>query len=245
MQGRCCVAGYVEKRVAEEDGGDEAAQAFEALRAEVTLMRRAVERLAAERTELPEPPDYSETLGVISSNLTATAQRVDALVNSPALRLTPDALGRQIATAGSTARAEDHRALATSRQAFDDMTFRLGGYLTSARAAHVQDRWLIAIGAGGLIVGMLIWAVFAGVVARSVPASWQWPERMAARSLDMEMWDGGQHMMALASPDAFGAILAGNKIVSANRNTLGACQRAAGKAEKPVRCTIEVKAAGA
>ena len=34
------------------DGDDEAARAFDALRAEVSLMRRAVERLAAERAEV-------------------------------------------------------------------------------------------------------------------------------------------------------------------------------------------------
>src|SRR3546814_4031817 len=67
-----------------DDGEDQAAQAFESLRAEVSLMRRAVERLAAERAEVPDVPDYSETLGVISRNLSATAQRVDALVKSPA-----------------------------------------------------------------------------------------------------------------------------------------------------------------
>jgi hypothetical protein len=232
--------------MADEEGGDEAAQAFEALRVEVTLMRRAVERLAAERTELPEAPDYTETLGVISNNLTATAQRVDALMDSPALRLTPDALGRQIAAAGSEARASDQRALAAARQSFDDMTFRLGGYLTSARDAHAQDRWLIAIGGGGLILGMLIWAVFAGVVARNVPASWQWPERMAARTLDMPMWAAGQDLMASADPRAWDRIVAGDRIVAANRDALGACLQAADKAKKkPVHCTIEVKAAGA
>lgn len=231
--------------MADEDGGDEAARAFEALRAEVTLMRRAVERLAAERVELPEPPDYSETLGVISNNLTATAQRIDAVVDSPALRLTPDALSRQIAAAASTARAEDHRALAMSRQAFDDMTFRLGGYLTSARAAYVQDRWLIATGLGGVIVGIVIWVVFAGIVARSVPTSWQWPERMAARSLDMGMWAAGQDLMASADPRRWDGIVSGDAIITANRDALGACQRAATKAKKPVRCTIEVKGIGA
>ena len=36
----------------DEEGPNEAAQAFEELRAEVTLMRRAVERLTAERMEV-------------------------------------------------------------------------------------------------------------------------------------------------------------------------------------------------
>src|SRR3546814_6417993 len=91
------------------DGEDQAAQAFESLRAEVSLMRRAVERLAAERAEVPDVPDYSETLGVISRNLSATAQRVDALVKSPALSLTPEETGRQIDAASFKARREGTR----------------------------------------------------------------------------------------------------------------------------------------
>lgn len=46
----------------ENDGGDEAARAFEDLRGEVILLRRAVERLAAERAGDGDAPDYSETL---------------------------------------------------------------------------------------------------------------------------------------------------------------------------------------
>ena len=48
------------------DDGDAAAEAFEAVRGEVALLRRAVERLAAERAELPAPKDYDETLGRIA-----------------------------------------------------------------------------------------------------------------------------------------------------------------------------------
>lgn len=46
---------------------EEAAQAFEDLRGEVSLIRRAVERLTAERAEPSDAPDYSETLGVHAS----------------------------------------------------------------------------------------------------------------------------------------------------------------------------------
>lgn len=231
--------------MADEDSGDEAAQAFEALRAEVTLMRRAVERLTAERTELPETPDYSETLGVISNNLLATAQRVDAIVDSPALKLTPEALGRQIASAATTVRAEDHRVLAAARQGLEDMIRQLRGYMVSQRTAFDQYRWIWLTALISLLAGMVIWAIFAGVVARSVPASWQWPERMAARSLNMEMWPAGQDLMASADPRRWDSIVAGDAIIAPNRDAIAACQRAATKAKKPVHCMIEVKAAGA
>ena len=113
------------------DGEDEAAQAFESLRAEVSLMRRAVERLAAERAEGSHAPDYSETLGVISQNLSATAQRVDALVKSPALSLTPEETGRQIDAASFAGRREDHRLFLAARQGIEEVAARLGRQLHS------------------------------------------------------------------------------------------------------------------
>ena len=41
-------------------------------------------------------------------------------------------------------------------------------------------------GLGGAAIGILAWTILPGLVAREiVPASWQWPERMAARTLDL------------------------------------------------------------
>ena len=58
------------------DEGDAAAEAFEAVRGEVALLRRAVERLAAERAEVPEPPDYSETLGELQRGVNTAAENI-------------------------------------------------------------------------------------------------------------------------------------------------------------------------
>ena len=227
--------------MANEEGADEAAQAFEELRAEVTLMRRAVERLTAERMEVPEPPDYSETLGVIANNITATAQRVDMLVKSPMLALTPEQLAGRITAAASTARQEDRQTIATARTGLEDVTRQLHGYVVSARRGDEQNRWLMWSAIGGVVLGMILWAVLAGIVARAVPASWQWPEKMAARSLDLPMWEGGQRLMRASGPEAFANIAAGDRIVTANRQALEACRRRADKAREAVRCTIKIE----
>ena len=226
--------------MADEEGGDEAAQAFEELRAEVTLMRRAVERLMAERLEVPEPPDYSETLGVIANNITAMAQRVDMLVKSPMLAMTPEQMAGRITAAASTARQEDRQTIATARTGLEDVTRQLHGYVVSARRGDEQNRWLAFAAIGSIVFGMIAWAVFAGVVARAVPASWQWPGKMAARSLDLPMREGEQRMMRTASPAAYAAIAAGDRIIIANREVLQACRKRADKARKGVRCTISV-----
>lgn len=228
--------------MAGSDGEGEAAQAFESLRAEVSLMRRAVEQLAAERIEDGQVPDYSETLGIISQNLSATAQRVDVLAKSPALTLTPKEIGRQIGAAGFDARREDHRLFVTARQGMDEVAARLGHQLHSHTEAGEQRRRLRRVGFLGLAVGMVLWAIFAGPIARLMPASLLLPERMAARSLRMPMWEGGQRLMQAGNVQAFASVLAGNQLATTNRETLGACRKQAAKAGKAVRCTIEVKA---
>src|SRR3546814_12431043 len=98
-------------------------------------MRRAVERRAAGRADVPDVPGYSETRGVSSRNLFATAQRVDALVKSPALSLTPEETGRQIDAASFKARREDHRLFLAAKQGMDEVAARLGRHLQSDIAA--------------------------------------------------------------------------------------------------------------
>ena len=224
------------------DDGDEAAQAFEDLRAEMTLVRRAVERLTAERTELPDGPDYSETLGVISHNLSAIGQRVDALVNSPALALTPEQLNRQIVEAGVAGRSEDRRVIAAARQTIEEIATKLGRQLESHLMAGEQKRRERRIGLIALVAGAVLWAVLAGPIVRAMPASWFWPEWMAARTLRMPMWEGGQRLMKAGNAEALAGVLTANRLMAANQEALDACGKQATKAKKAVRCAIQVEA---
>ncbi|MFT6569155.1 MAG: hypothetical protein ACJAWY_000850 [Sphingomonas echinoides] len=58
-------------------------------------------------------------------------------------------------------------------------------------------------GLGGVAVGILAWAILPGLVAREVvPASWHWPERMAARTLGTSMWDGARRLAGVSQPEA-------------------------------------------
>ena len=80
-----------------------------------------------------------------------------------------------------------------------------------------------------------------GLVARDIaPASWQWPERIAARTLDLPRWEAGQRMMQSVSPTAFRAIVGADRIVTANRETIEGCSKAAARKRETVRCTIRI-----
>ena len=219
---------------------DAAAEAFEGVRGELALLRRAIEGIAA-RDDRPEPPDYGETLGQITKLANATLQRAEFMRKA----IEEEAVARQVANRIAGAVAEDRQAVKTAAGELRDATRALQGITASARRAEDQKRWVMLAAIGGIVVGMIVWAVCAGIVARSVPAGWQWPERMAARTLDMPMWEGGQRMMRTAAPDAFANIAAGDRIITANRTAVERCQRAATKTGKSVQCTIRIESARA
>ena len=233
-----------------QEGGDPA-EAFDRLRAviegqdrELALLRRAVEGLAAERAHI-DVPDYSETLGRMQQGVDATAERIavinDVIARSPALAMTPEQMAQRIAAAGNTARREDQAALAKAGEDKARVMAELRAIAGSAWTRADQKNRQLWFGLGGAAIGILVWSILPGLVAREIaPESWQWPERIAARTLDMPMWEGGQRMMQAAAPDAFANIAAADRIVTANREAMEACQKRANKAREAVRCTIKI-----
>jgi hypothetical protein len=229
---------------AEYDGSDAAAEALAEVRAEVTLLRRAIEGLTAERGAI-DVPDYTETLGRMQQGLDATADRIavinDVIARSPALAMSPEQMAQRIAAAGNAARREDQAALAKAGEDKARVMAELRAVAGSAWTRADQKNRQLWFWLGGVAAGIFAWAILPGLVAREIaPASWQWPERMAARTLDLPRWEAGQRMMQSASPAAFRAIVGADRIVTANREVIEGCSKAAARARDPVRCTIRV-----
>ena len=233
-----------------QEGGDPA-EAFDRLRAvvegqdrELALLRRAVEGLAAERAHI-DIPDYSETLGRMQQGVDATAERIavinDVITRSPALVMTPEQMAQRIAAAGNAARREDQAALAKAGEDKARVMAELRAVAGSAWTRADQKNRQLWFGLGGAAIGIFVWSILPGLVAREIaPTSWRWPERMAARTLEMPMWEGGQRMMRTAAPDAFANIAAGDRLFIANRETINRCWKTATKTRKAVRCTISI-----
>ena len=233
--------------MADEDdqGGADAAEAFEAMRGELALLRRAVEGLAAERGAI-DVPDYTETLGELQRDANTAAENLGRigqfLKTAPALAMTPEQMTQRIVAAGAAARREDQAALAKAGEDKARVMAELRTLAGSAWTRAEQKNRQLWVGLGGLALGILAWATLPGLVAREIaPTSWQWPERMAARTLDRPMWDAGQQMMNIAAPENWRAIVAGDKVVTANREVIERCRKAA-TAAKPTRCTIVIEA---
>lgn len=225
----------------QQDGGDAAAQAFEEVRAELTLVRRTVERMDAKLETASEQPDYSETLGRMTKGLNAALHRIDVLAKAAEDGVAPRYVADRIVAAGGGARDEDRRLLATARQELDDATRSLRGYVELARDADRQNRWLAWTAIGGVIAGALLWAVFGGALARATPDSWRWPETLATRALGGSQWEGARRLAATSAPETWNAMVAGAIIGQGNQAALVRCQKEAARVGEPVRCTVRIE----
>lgn len=138
---------------------DPAALAFEELRQEVALARRAVAGLAAERAA-SEIPDYSETLGKIVQSSAATAKFLRSLAELPILHATVRDWADAIVQANTPARHASLDALASLHRQFDQVANDMAASLGKARTADSQRQWLLWTSGGALLAGMLL-GVFA------------------------------------------------------------------------------------
>jgi len=223
----------------DDQGSGGAVEAFQELRAEVALQRRAVEGLAAERSAI-DIPDYSETFAKQLQGIGILMREMTALQKMPALDMTPEQMAQRIGVAGAAARRADHDALT---RATGDMTAaarEVRGIVASALTAERQSVRQLWFALGGLVAGILLWMLLPGLVARELaPTSWQWPEKLAARSLGANsVWDGARRMAAAGSADNWNMMIDGAAVIQANRKTLAKCQSNAVAAGKPVKCTI-------
>jgi hypothetical protein len=183
-----------------------AARAFDELRAEVSLLRRAVERLTDERTE---QPDYAPTLEQIARQLADVGTWVQSISERPALQLTPRGFAAEMAAAGTGGRQHDRQLITEAVNSFAAAGARIDAMITRSRSVAAQNRELLHNRIGFAVAGMVVFAIFPGAIARSLPVSWAVPERIAARMLGTDMWHAGEAMMRKADPQRFRRVAAG------------------------------------
>jgi hypothetical protein len=160
----------------EQDAG----LAFEALRGEVSLLRRAVEGLTAERQAMP---DYAPTLAQLDADLKKIMDWARKVSERPGLRMTPASLAEELVIAGAKVRAGDHRAMDDAATRLEAQVARIDAMVVRNRLAAEQRRHVRWFAATGLALGILLWSFLPGSIARSLPASWHVPEMLAARMI--------------------------------------------------------------
>src|SRR3546814_11006754 len=76
-----------------------------------------------------------------------------------------------------------HNLVNNTRSDMSEAARELRGLIGTTRARWQQDRWLFWIGLGGVVLGILLYALLARLIARAMPDSWQFPERMETGAL--------------------------------------------------------------
>lgn len=128
------------------------ASAFADLRGEVSLLRRAVEGLTAERQNAP---DYTPTLTGLSRRLAHVEELLGKFTESPSMRLTPENLAVSIAKASEIARAGDRNLLDKAVGTFRTSIASINGIVEHAWAADRQWKQLYWTAGGSLFLGVI------------------------------------------------------------------------------------------
>jgi hypothetical protein len=212
----------------------DATQAFEDLRAEVSVLRRAVEALPSAWDE-SRPPDYSPDLGRMSKALAAVETRMQAINTHPVLRLTPEQHQDAVVRAGSALLREAAQKLERATQEVGAERKRLADLVGTMHGQNQQRFWLISMGAIALVVGM----IFSPLLAARLPFGLN--GRVAALIMEQQdRWNAGIALMQAGSPQGWQGVAEASQLVGANQKAIQACSEAATKTRKEQACTIMV-----
>ena len=176
------------------------------------MLRRAVERLTDERTA---QPDYAPSLEAIAKRLEDVCVWAQRVSEKPALKLTPESIGREITSAATGSRQQDHQRLDRATDAMNAARNCIDAMIARSRTVSEQNRERTRNRIAFAIAGMVLFSILPGAVARSLPVSWAMPERMASRMLGTDMWQAGEDMMAKADPEQWRRILARQRQMTA------------------------------
>jgi Family of unknown function (DUF6118) len=221
-----------------DDGSGNAARAFEDLRAEVSVLRRAIESLPA-AWKANQPPDYTPSLGTISNRLQEVTAQLQAIEGHPALQMTPEHHQQAIVNAGSGLLRDAAVRLDDAVRATQQRTRDLDAIIGSAQQQDQQTKWLIIAATAALIVGLLM----SPILARLLPLGLD--GRVAAVIMRGDRWDAGSDLMEAGNPEAWKDLMAALDLSKANREALTVCRDAAAKTKKEQHCTVVVPAPGA
>lgn len=166
--------------------------AFETLRAEIALMRRGVEQLAAERV------DFRPTIEELVTRQDNVVEALKRVYNAPPIKLTPAQFAQDFSRATEHLRAQDREAVAEADRAMQRAIGKIEAVVSRGNTVVEQRRRLIQSALAGAGAAVLLWSVLPGAIARALPESWHVPEWMATRTMALSERDAGQRLLQLA-----------------------------------------------
>ena len=220
---------------------DPATEAFARLEGEMAMVRHTVQNMARERADIVIP-DYTATLGQMADQLAQVSKTLTAIGNKPAIELTPEDIAVQIKRASLDMLRDSSDLFRHGRKDLDLATGRLGAIVGHIRTKAEQKRQTWRFAGMGLAAGILLWSILPGTIARAMPESWHWPERMARHAVgEPTIVDAGIRLIRSQNPQAFDELMTTHSVLHANREVLKLCKERAKKTDRPVSCEIEIR----
>jgi hypothetical protein len=225
------------------DEPSDAATAFASMSRKLALVVAAQEGFAIRLQEM-HGRDYTDDLARIHEQQAEFVKAIRILAYRPAMELTVEGIAERIEQAGKDVRASDHQALTAAREGFAYALQAVKGVVATALTASAQRKWMgIAAGAGTML-GMILFAILPGAIARSMPESWLWPEQRAAHAMRRNEWDAGIRLLQVSDPDRWRAEQQAIALMKANEAAIKECWMRSLKGKEPVGCSISVEGRG-
>jgi hypothetical protein len=225
--------------MADGERGDPA-QAFEDLRAEVSVLRRAIEAMPTAMRE-HRAPDYSEDFGVLGKGLDEIGDQLSKIMKSPALIRTPEEQGQAIASAGTGLVRDVSQRIDQAAQRLDratreaeDERSQLSSMIAQARTQKRQFKVLCWTGGLVLAAGVVLSPIIASVLPLGLNA------RVAALVMHDNGWSAGIALMKAYNRGAWTRVNDDVQLVSDNRQAVDACRAASARTGKEQRCVVTV-----
>ena len=219
---------------------DPATEAFARLEGEMAMVRHTVQNMARERSDIVIP-DYTATLGQMADQLAKVSKTLSTIGSKPAIELTPEDIAVQIKRASLDMLRDSSVLFRQGRKDLDNATGRLAAIVGRVRAEAEQKRQTWRFAGGGLAAGILLWSIIPGAIARAMPESWHWPERMARKAVgEPTIVETGIRLIRSQNSEAWEELAEAQRILSENREALARCNERAVKEERPVSCSIKI-----
>ncbi|WP_084579510.1 DUF6118 family protein [Sphingomonas azotifigens] len=218
---------------------DQTVQAFNDMSRKLAGLTAAVDGFAARQQEL-HARDYGPDLEKIRDGYDKVCGAINILAKRPAMTLTPQDVARQIETAGTQGRADDHRAWNGASHALVGAVQELKGMVASAHSAKAQKLWISGAAALALLVGFVSGTAVPTVIAQLAPESWHWPEERAAAMLRRTPWDAGVRLLRVANPQQAQALAEAARLSKDNADVLQGCRKRAEQLVGTVNCSIKI-----
>ena len=219
---------------------DPATEAFARLEGEMAMVRHTVQNMARERADIVIP-DYTATLGQMADQLAQVSKTLSMIGSKPAIELTPEDIAVQITRASLDMLRDASDLFRHGRKDLDLATGRLAAIVGRVRAEDEQKRQTWCFAGVGLVAGILLWSILPGTIARAMPESWHWPERMARKAVgEPTIVDAGIQLIRSQNPEAWEELAAAQSTLAENREVFARCHEQAQESERPVNCTIKI-----